>query len=227
MTSSTRQKYLDSMGARLGKVYYALYCDWASGLETYEEFKELYGTKGSVGLLNTVGPSLFSAIQIVYWHDLILCVTRLTDRGKRSVSIHRLPQFLADRPNLRRQVQDRIADTVGHAKGARDWRNRWIAHRDKSMMDPNPSPLAQVNLRGVKRVLDSVLAVLNVLEEEFCRGRIENFVAYPSGARAFKANLDQLVKSVRYIDSVIDPDGRARLTDLGVSRAFLKRLERK
>ena len=222
--NNLKQEYVDKMGPERGAAFYALYCEWAEGLERYKEFKELFGTKKRVDLLNILGKGFFWDIQRVLLDDLILRLARLTDPSKGSLSVHRLPRLLNDE-TVRTRVMSHIGNAVRAAKAAKDWRNRRIAHRDWSLVvDPNAKPLAMMNLEAAKRVLDSVHAALDATQSHCTGEGFLNDVSYPPRTRGFVAHLDQLVKSVQYIDSIIDPGGRAALTDLGVSQAFLRRV---
>ena len=56
-------------------------------------------------------------------------------------------------------------------------------------------------------------------------GGIENDVAYRPRARGFVAYVQQLVRSVQFIDSVIDPQGTHAIADREAAGSFLRKLD--
>ena len=133
-----------------------------------QEFRKLFSNAEDVELLNAIsGGGFLWDIQHIFWDDLMLRVTRLTDpirtARKDNLTVRRLPDFCTD-PELCNEVRRRVDVAVDAAGFARDWRNRRISHRDLTQaIAPNAEPLAPANLRQVATALDAVHAVLNVI----------------------------------------------------------------
>ena len=158
MSDKLKQEYQDKLGEEFGAVFHGLRNDWAWGLMRTQEFRELFSNAEDVELLNAIsGGGFLWDIQHIFWDDLMLRLTRLTDpsstAGKGNLTVQRLPDFCTD-PELCNEVQ-RLVDVAVDAAGfARDLRNRRISHRDLTQaIWPNTEPLAPANLSQVETAL--------------------------------------------------------------------------
>lgn len=224
-------QYEDKLGRNFSMVLHALNSDWARSLVRYREFRELFGHADRIRLLNAIGGRLFRDVQQLFWNDLMLRLTRLTDpKGrprKRNLTVRRLPELCKD-PALKEEVRELVQEAVSAADFAREWRNRRISHADLDRaIDPSPEPLAEANLRKAKTALDAVHSVLNTISVRLLGTGIMNDVTVRPRARAFLAHASQLVDAVQYVDSLIDPTGAVRFTDTEVAAAFLRKLDRR
>ena len=233
---SRMTQYEDKLGREFSMVLHALNSEWAGSLVRYKEFRELFGHADSIRLLNAIGGRLFWDVQQLFWNDLMLRLTRLTDPpgsvGKKNLTVRRLPELCRDADpkdsDLREEVGKLVQEAVSAAEFARDWRNRRIGHADFARAkDPSPTPLAEANLRKVKAVLDAVHSVLDIISMRLLGTGIMNDVTVRPRARAFLAYASQLVDAVQYVDSLIDPNGALRFTDAKGAAAFLRKLDRR
>ena len=225
-----RERYRAQLGTEFGDAFHGLWNQWVWGLLRRDEFRELFTRTEDVSLLNALTGGGFTwDIQNVLWDDLLLRVCRLTDpprsAGKRNLTVTQLPAFCEQHSaGLRDQVQRLVDAAVENAKFARDWRNRRISHSDLATVVGEAEPLAPASLQHVTSALDAVHAVLNTISYELLNSEIGNGVAATPRARAFLSYARQLVDSVKFIDAVVDPDGRTRVTDSDMAGAFLRRL---
>ena len=224
--SDLRQEHMDLLGEEFGKVYHAVWTEWCSGLVRYEEIKELFGSQGNRDLLNRVAPSFFGDVQRLFWNDLMLHATRLTDKRKDALKVQSLERFLKDEPDLLKQVEEHREAAVMDAMPVADWRHREIAHRNRSLATGNsPEPLAKVKLETCKQVLDHVHAALDAISRRYMKSSIANHIAYSPRSGGFVAYLKEFVDSVQYIASIIDPN-YADGFDSAKCRPFLEKLGR-
>ena len=227
------QRYRAQLGTEFGTAFHGLFNDWSLGLMRLKEFRELFGCKGDVALLNALtGDSFTWDIQHIFWDDLLLRVCRLTDPPrsgrKLNLSITRLPSFVKKKePKLCQEVQSCIDTAVKEAEFARDSRNRRISHSDWDRAMQRGDPLAQATLQQVGSALDAVHAVLNTISARLLNVEIANAVVVPARAREFLHSARQLVDSVKFIDGLIDREGETRFTDVNAARTFLRKLGRK
>ncbi len=229
MSDTTRRDYQDRLGEEFGATFDGLLRAWASGRIRCEEFRVLFSKVEHLKLLNAItGGGFLWDIQQILWDDLMLRVSRLTDPvrsgpGKVNLTVQMLPEFCD--PILRPEVKSRVDAALEAAKFARDWRNRRISHTDLSLATmPDAEPLPPANLQQVGKALDSVHSVLRHISKRLLNTEIANHVGTRPRAGAFVTYTRQLVDSVRYIDSVIDPSGNAAITDSAVASSFLRRL---
>lgn len=225
MSDKVKQEYRKKLGEEFGGVFHGLWQDWVLALVRMQEYIELFRNTEHVKLLNAItGGAFLSDIQHIFWDDLMLRVTRLTDRGKNTLSIERLPKFCKD-AELKKEVLRRINRACEAAKFARDWRNRHISHRNLALaIESDAEPLAQASLRRVRTALGEIREVLRAISVPLLKQDIPDFVVASPSARAFVCYTQQLAEAVKYIDSIIDPGGNVPITDRGVADDFLCKL---
>ena len=226
---SRMTQYEDELGREFSMIFHSVYNDWASALVRYNEFQELFGTAERVKLLNALGGGLFWDVQQMFWNDLMLRLTRLTDppksAGKDNLTVRKLPTRCED-PDLKEEVEGLVREAVEATAFARDWRNRRIGHSDLARaIDPSPEPLEQATLPRVKAALDGVHKVLDTISVRLLHTGIVNEVVTRPRARAFVAYTSQLIAAVQYVDSIIDPNGEKAATDLAAAETFLRKLQ--
>ncbi len=116
MEDRVRQEHIDALGDDFGRVYNAVWSEWCSAKMRYEELRELFGTQEKCDLLNAVSPAFFGDIQQLFWHDLMLHVTRLTDKSGKALKVQSLERFLTGDPDLLKQVRKHREDATSAAK---------------------------------------------------------------------------------------------------------------
>ena len=221
-----RQEYVDKLGEEFGKVFYAVFDEWTSAWVRHEELQVLFGTQEKCDLLNTVAPELFGDVQRLFWNDLMLRVTRLTDKRRDALRVQSLERYIRNDPDLLSSVEKHREDAAIAAMPVLDWRHRVIAHRNREYATSDfARPLETVKLETCKRVLDHVHSALDAVYLARTDGSLANHVMYRPRSESLLAYLKGLVGSVRFIASIInpeDPDG----FDLSKGREFLAKLGR-
>lgn len=202
MPRELKQEYISVLGNHHGKVFYELWQEWAGAQDRLNEYNRLYDVD-NVGVLNTVAPGFFGDIQYILVDDLVLRLSRLTDRSRRSVSAHKLSKmFKKQREDLRQETTHHVEKASKYAESARDWRNRRIAHLDMRRVTENV-PLKALTIRQIRKGLESVLDAMNVVSLEFCDSSIVNHVGSPPRVEMLISFLDSSVEAIRLIDSSI------------------------
>ena len=237
LTSMTR--YERELGREFSMVFHGLEKSWAHARMRFQEFEVLFGSEERISLLKSVGGGFFCDVQQMSLKDLMLRVTRLTDRkgsGKRgNLTVRQLPDLcrkhpkvLKDHPGLIESVDDLVEAAEEAASFARDWRNKHIGHTDLARAtDPGLEPLPKATLREVEAALDAVHSVLDAISQALLGKSIANEVLNRPRALAFVSYTTQLVDAVQYVDSLIDPDGTAPVADSETATAFLRKLGRR
>ena len=219
MSDKNKQKYIDKLGPEIGEMFDAIHEEWTMARDRHQELMEMFGKdEKRVAMLNALGAAFVHDLQEVLSNDLILRLTRLTDTGKHSVSVHHLPRFLRKHPHLQKEVEKHVSQAKKHAKSARDRRNHRIAHRDRWQ------PGRPVRYGDLKAGLDSVHAALNVVEMGFWKNHLMNEVSNEMRTAQFVGCLESLVEAVLFIESKIDPTGESEPLNLDVAKAFLAKI---
>jgi hypothetical protein len=159
------------MGQALGEVYTELWQEVARLFGKWEEYVELFGTKASrISLMNEAASDFFGKLQDAGFHDVLLHLACLTDRpkvsGRENLSVQSLPELVQD-IGLKDQVAHLVTEALAKSAFARDWRNRYLAHRDKALALGKAQPLAPASRKAARDALDALAAVLNAVEDHF------------------------------------------------------------
>ena len=179
MTSRTAEEItatnIAKMGEALGKVYSALWQEVAVLHFDWREYCELFGTKAArIDLMNQAAPHFFRLIQDRRWETTLLHLARLTDPAaspgkgdRKNLSIKALPDLLSD-AKLKHEVTGLIEEVDKLTEFARDWRNRYIGHRDLNLaLQQATISLADPSRQDVKNALAAIAATLNALEAHY------------------------------------------------------------
>lgn len=155
-----RARHVESMGCALGELFYLLQQDIFQLYVQWNEYVDAFGTNEKrVNLLNRAAGGFARSIQDALWADVLLGLTRLTDPpmsvGKANLTVTRIPNLLED--DLRESVQKLVAAAVESTAFARDWRNRYFAHRDlQHAINANAVPLEAASRLKVKQALEAI-----------------------------------------------------------------------
>lgn len=94
--------------------------------------------------------------------SILLGICRLTDRGKRTTGISRLPEMIAgsDQTEIERLVNETVKAAGPTIKKIETWRNKRIAHRDTDWLDRKiPKPTVDATLDTIAKIGEPIKAV--------------------------------------------------------------------
>jgi hypothetical protein len=160
------------MGTELGELFYLLKQDIFQLYVQWNEYVDAYGTNEKrIDLLNRAAAGFARSVQDALWADVLLGLTRLTDPpksvGKHNLTVTRIPDLLEC--DLKNSVEELVEAAVDLATFARDWRNRYFAHRDlQHAIDANAVPLQPASRLKVREALEAIVAIMNRVEAHFC-----------------------------------------------------------
>ena len=208
--------------------------EWASGELRLRENRILFQSREDVELLNAItGGGFLWDVQIVFWDDLMLRLAKLTDpvkggrgREKKNLTVQLLPAFCCD-DSLRDEMQRLVNEAVEATEFAREWRNKRIGHTDlKRALSPNPEPLADSSREKAQAALNAIFAVVKAANASMRGVDLSRRVVSCPRAAAFITRVRQTSEALRYIDSLIDPDGNLPITDHEAASRFLGKVGR-
>lgn len=168
-----RDNNIESLGQGLGELYTELWQDLARLHLKNDEYHALFSADPArFELLNRSAPKFFTIIQSCLWNDILLGITRISDKpstsGNANLTVRRLPEL-----NLHTDIADDLnlllIEVIRSTEFARDWRNRHIAHRDLSLalQDQHAEPLAEASLNHVNEALSAIGKVLNCISQSY------------------------------------------------------------
>ncbi len=219
-----KARFIDELGSVAGDEYYKLYSYWIGARFQLEEYKELFGDKKTVKMLNAIGTQFFGNIQQIMLDNLILHITRLTDNpksgGYRNLSIESLQIRIENDRDVRdpgrfrdsesRAELDRLVKTAqGAADFARLHRDKRLAHldRDTIMGYKSAKQLSPIVFNELEHALNSIFEVVRFVHSKMYPGSdLMNELSYQSGTGHFLARERLRTGFLCHLDSIIDPD---------------------
>ena len=173
-----QDEHLRVLGPDLGPVFHEIYVEVAWLYDKWREYRELFGTSPErIDLLQEAAGRFFGYVQTAIWEDVLLHISRLTDdpgSGKRTtLSVRRLPALIQD-PALSTRVSALVTSAVDTSSFARDWRNRFLAHRDLSLaIDTGARELEPASRLLVQTAMDALSAIVVAVYEHHFSGGID------------------------------------------------------
>ena len=232
MSDELKRDRQEKLGKKFGGIFHGVSCDWANGLVRLNEYKALFDP-AHIKFISTFSGPFMRDVQQLFWRDLVLHITRLTDpvasgkgkKKKENITVLGLTDCCDDL-KLRARVKS-FADTAEeNAQFARAWRDKRISHSDLNLeIDPDAKSLAPATLASAQSVLDAVHAALDAISSALMNSHILNRVTTSEPwAMAFCNYSQMLVTAVRYVDSLIEPAGNAPSKDIDVAANFLTKV---
>ena len=226
MSDELKRDHQEKLGKKFGAIFNGVMWDWANGLVRLTEYKALFDP-AHIKFINTFSGPFMRDVQQLFWRDLVLHITRLTDRKKKkgNITVLWLPDYCDDL-ELRATVKSFANTAKENAQFARAWRNKRISHSDLTLaIDPDAEPLDPFTLDSAQSVLDAVHAALDAISYALMNSHISNRVTTSEPwAMAFCNYSQMLVTAVRYVDSLIEPAGNAPSEDIDVEANFLTKV---
>ena len=172
MTDNSKALYIAKMGEQLGEHFDALWLDVTWLHIKWSQFVEIFGTTpGRIDLLNKAAPSFFRLIEDIFWQDIMLYFTRLTDpaksAGRENLTVVSLPDLISNAATSE-HVRTLVTTAKCTTRFCRDWRNRHIAHRDlKLALREDASPIESASRDDVERALASISDVMYAVRRAY------------------------------------------------------------
>lgn len=198
-SEEVKQEHIRKLGDNLGSLFHALWVEVAWLNVKWHEYVELFGkTPSRIDLLNKSAPLFFKIVQDSLWEEVLLHIARLTDppksAGYDNLTIRRLSGIVNQ--EVEGIISKQIDKAVNSSNFCRDWRNRHIAHRDlKLAMDEQPKQLEPASRAKVRKALEDIAKVLNVISENYMNSTIDfDLMSEPGGAEDLILVLDDGIK---------------------------------
>jgi hypothetical protein len=162
------QHYVETMGEDLGSVFYHLWKDCTSLHLKWNEFVELFGKNAAQHrTLNTAARGFFGLVEDIWWDDLLLDLSCLTDNKRDVLSVYTLQR--AAPVGLRAEIKPRIAAVMKAVAFARDARHRIIAHRNIDVaLNRSSKPLSRGSRNDIRAALKALDGLLHFIEHHYC-----------------------------------------------------------
>lgn len=186
------------------KLLHALEEEWIMAQVVFQEYEQLFSDQTRIEFLKVVAGDLAGLIQRIFFDDLVVRISRMTDRGQvgrnRNLSFQLIPSFFADDSAKQIQLQASVNAAVNAAEALRVRRNKLIAHRDRDqLLSPH---LQGTTIRDIDRALSSVHGVLNAIAS-FEGAQLDRRIVTEGGARVLIHQTLMLVEATHAVDELI------------------------
>jgi hypothetical protein len=190
------------LGEEVGRIFHGLHNEYFNVRLKWQEFIAIFGSPGRVEIANDAAPAYFGMIQDVLWDDILMHICRMTDKPKMRLTFLALPKRMKDDSELESLVKDASAKTAF----ARDWRDRYLAHRDLNLALKRGHPLANATRRDTEAALDALHAILHHFGVKYFgnAGYSKDVVEAPGSAESL---LFVLRDGVKYARQRFERDG--------------------
>ena len=142
--------------------------DLSRALVTLYEFKVVFDdNEKQLELLNNTAPFFFLRLYDLYWNELIMSVSRLTDKNKQgkhnNLSVFILEDFAADLPSEKKDLlRANLLQISSEAQLIRKFRDKFISHRDKEVTRILPENRETLYVQKVEEVFTLIGDSINI-----------------------------------------------------------------
>jgi hypothetical protein len=152
-----KQRYIETMRAEMGEFFHHLFQETAGLHLKWNEYEALFNA-GPVKIanMNRAAPGFFWLAQNALWHDIILHVCRITDKGTKVLSVKRLPKMTQNVP-LRDDLDALLQKLENATESARAFRDHYIAHLEYEV-------LRDERVEAIVPERDAVLSAITALD---------------------------------------------------------------
>ena len=208
---------------------------WALGTLRLREFRYLFDeSEDRVNLLNVItGGAFLYDVQQIFWDDLMLCVTRLTDPPKMGRNENLTVGLLTSLPEVQsnqalcREVKRRVDAAIQSAEPCREYRHKRISHLDLQLEieAEQMKPVLRADMVAVKAALDGIHGCLSAVSMKLLHVELPNEISFDRGrSQVFTINSAHLAEAIQFVDCLIDPNGQLKVTDQDAAVEFLRKL---
>ena len=165
----------------------------------WNTYLKLYSSQDVIEVLNSAGRSFFGMHQQMAIADILLDLSKLTDKPgegkKKNLSVQLL---LRDNdtdsdPDFHKQLEEAVGAAITACAFAVPWRHRLIAHFDlATALNEHAEPLKSYQRNEVIKGIESLASVLNLVSLKY-KGATTAFAAY----EASDHGVDQLISLLR------------------------------
>jgi len=142
--------------------------DLSKALVTLYEFKVIFdNNEKQLALLNSTAPFFFLRLYDLYWNELIMSISRLTDpsqqRNHENLSVFILEDFATDLPSMEKDhLRANFLQISNEAQLIRKFRDKFISHRDKEVTRILPENRETLYVQKVEEVFTLIEDSINI-----------------------------------------------------------------
>jgi len=136
-------------------------------------FKQIYGKKENVELINEFAPVCFKFFQDASFDIIILSINRLLDQkktyGKKNNTLFRLKSMIEEKEckDLNSELEDIKCEIEKNKEELRELRHKKIGHNDLETMKSNYESLSGVTRKQIDLIIENIRKFMNKISIYF------------------------------------------------------------
>jgi hypothetical protein len=171
-STEVKSEFVTSFPPKTGELAYELSKSITFLHLKWKLFRALFGTSQErIDLLNQTAPAFFAFVGQIMFKDVVLAITRLTDRKRKTACLAQLITLLAPHVGVAELArwQSELALLNSEVEPLRETRNRYLAHDElPTALNNHPRPMPGVSRAQVETMLKRIRGLFESIEEKFC-----------------------------------------------------------
>lgn len=183
-------KFINGMGNELGTLFFTIQKELLITTKKWEEYKDLFSTKGSrIDLMKKSAPLFFTLYEDSLVNDVLQSISRITDpphleRKYKNASLGMILSLIKEK-ELYRKVAVDINSLNELVKSVRHLRDKKISHIDYETLLNQQNVTVNVDSKNIEDSLQKAHDIFNTIEDYFCKSKTV-FSSFPSMGGAYE-----------------------------------------
>ncbi len=175
-----KAEHLRLLGPEAGGIYNALWNEVVELHWEWQQYLKLFAQpQKGVDALNEAAGAFFYLAQHALWQHIVLSIACLTDRpqsmgkaDKRNLTVRSLSGEMTTDSAFAQEFHELIASRASSWAFAKDWRHKYLAHRDLDTALGRAVPLPAIGRSDVEGALSALREILNLIHEVHFGGSV-------------------------------------------------------
>ena len=161
-------QYEALMGKELARIFLELWNELTWLHHKWQEYSVIFATtEQQLAVANEAAGGFFYVVEKTLREDVFLHLARLTDpssqqNGKQNLSLRLFENLVPE--NQRPRVAELTKQVLDSTQFARDWRMRYLAHRDLDLMLKRAKPLMPASRIKIQKALAAMALLVNTID---------------------------------------------------------------
>jgi hypothetical protein len=196
-SAEVKAEFVASFPPKTGELAYELSSSITFLHLKWKLFRALFGTSQErINLLNQTAPAFFAFVGQIMFNDVVLAITRLTDRKRKTACLAQLITLLAPHVGMAELAgwRSQLALLNAAVEPLRETRNRYLAHDElPTALNSNPRPMPGVSRAQVETMLKRIRGLFESIEEKFRGSHTPHESVDAQGGEQLIASLERAV----------------------------------
>ncbi len=139
----------------------------------WKMYRQVFGPESdAITFLDDHAPSFFLAVRDSFVSDLVISVTRFTDKTKGTLTLTSIVKQLEKtaHASLAKKLDSLQTEIISKSEPLKAWRDNLVAHKSLKAVGATPEePLPNVSWDHIDSLLEELSDTLNTIQDHFCQ----------------------------------------------------------